>query len=170
MRNDILIYVADLAAYNEGIIHGVWIDATQDMVTIETAVDCMLKRSPIKYAEEYAIHDTQGFGQFCVHECQSLETVNQVALFIQEYPTFGAALLNHFGDICEANACAEESYQGCFDNLAAFTQQLTEDISNIPEHLVNYIDYERIARDYEMSGDIFTIETAYNEVHVFWGR
>lgn len=28
------IYVADLAAYNNGILHGVWIDATKDIADI----------------------------------------------------------------------------------------------------------------------------------------
>jgi hypothetical protein len=28
--------------------------------------------------------------------------------------------------------------------------------------------YERMAADMEMSGDIFTIETAHDEVHIFW--
>ena len=30
MSEEIRIYVADLAAYNNGKLHGVWIDATQD--------------------------------------------------------------------------------------------------------------------------------------------
>ncbi|WP_202940975.1 antirestriction protein ArdA [Alteromonas macleodii] len=37
MSEEISIYVADLAAYNNGILHGVWIDATQ--VLIGTAMD-----------------------------------------------------------------------------------------------------------------------------------
>jgi len=31
-------------------------------------------------------------------------------------------------------------------------------------------DYERMGRDMDLSGDIYTIETAYDEVHVFWSH
>ena len=31
MSDEIRIYVADLAAYNNGKLHGVWIDATSDL-------------------------------------------------------------------------------------------------------------------------------------------
>ena len=37
-------------------------------------------------------------------------------------------------------------------------------------HLEFYIDYERMGRDMDMSGDIFTVETAFDEVHVFYNH
>ncbi len=33
-----------------------------------------------------------------------------------------------------------------------------------------YIDYEKMGRDLELGGDIFTIETGYREVHIFWNH
>ena len=57
MSEHIRIYVADLAAYNAGYLHGVWIDASQDLEDIQAQVDTMLAASPVKGAEEYAIHD-----------------------------------------------------------------------------------------------------------------
>ena len=35
MSEHIRIYVADLAAYNAGYLHGVWIDASQDLEDIQ---------------------------------------------------------------------------------------------------------------------------------------
>ncbi|MCB0094432.1 MAG: antirestriction protein ArdA, partial [Caldilineaceae bacterium] len=58
----------------------------------------------------------------------------------------------------------------CYANLADFAQELTEDTTKIPENLRYYIDYERMGRDMEMSGEIFTIEAAHDEVHVFWNH
>ena len=58
---EIRIYVADLAAYNNGKLHGVWIEACSDMHDIWKAVSKMLKSSPEQMAEEYAIHDYEGF-------------------------------------------------------------------------------------------------------------
>ena len=64
----------------------------------------------------------------------------------------------------------EENYCGCHSSLADYAQELTEQTSEIPENLAFYIDYERMGRYMEMSGDIYTIETAHDEVHVFWSH
>ena len=50
--------------------------------------------------------------------------------------------------------------------FASFSGTTTE----IPENLAYYIDYEKMGRDMELSGDIFTIETGYQEVHIFWSQ
>src|SRR5688572_9380760 len=68
MTNEIRIYVADLAAYNAGHLHGVWIDATQDVEDIQAQIDAMLKSSPVADAEEYAIHDYEGFDGYNLGE------------------------------------------------------------------------------------------------------
>ncbi|NII10295.1 antirestriction protein ArdA [Oleiagrimonas sp. C23AA] len=54
------IYVACLAAYNNGYLHGTWIDAHQDAGGIRDEIAAMLARSPIKDAKEYAIRDYEG--------------------------------------------------------------------------------------------------------------
>lgn len=33
-----------------------------------------------------------------------------------------------------------------------------------------YIDYEAMGRDLERGGDVFTIESSYLEVHIFWNN
>lgn len=168
--SEIRIYVADLAAYNAGYLHGVWIDATLDVDDIQAHIDTMLAASPVSDAEEYAIHDFEGFGSYRLHEYAGIESAHEIACFIEEYPDFGAALLDHTGDVDEARKVAEEDYCGCHRSLADYAQELTEETSDIPSHLINYIDYEKMARDMEMSGDVFTIETAWDQVHVFWSR
>ncbi|MDQ0317767.1 antirestriction protein ArdA [Amorphus orientalis] len=40
------IYVADLAAYNNGILHGKWINATDDVADMSREISDMLKASP----------------------------------------------------------------------------------------------------------------------------
>lgn len=171
MSDDIRIYVADLAAYNNGVLHGVWIDATEDLDAIWNQINTMLKASPIEEeAEEYAIHDYEGFGGYRLGEYEGIEAAHEIACFIEEYPELGGELLNQFSNIDEAHKAMEENYNGCHESVADFAQQLTEDTSEIPKHLEFYIDYEKMGRDMEMSGDIFTIETAHDEVHVFWNH
>ena len=171
MNADIRIYVADLAAYNNGKLHGVWINATDDLDDIQEQVNQMLAESPEGFAEEYAIHDYEGFDGYALSEYEGLKTTHEIACFIEEYPDFGGELLNNFGgDLEEAKAAAEENYCGCFKSLADFAEELTEETSQIPENLAYYIDYERMGRDMELGGDVFTIETAFEEVHIFWSR
>lgn len=171
MNAEIKIYVADLAAYNNGKLHGVWIDATQDIDDIQDQINEMLEGSPEELAEEYAIHDYEGFDGYALGEYEGVQAAHNIACFIEDHPEIGGELLNHFGgDLEEAKQAAEEHYTGEYLSLADFAQGLTEDTSQVPEHLACYIDYERMGRDMELSGDIFTIQTAYNEVHVFWSR
>ena len=165
------IYVADLAAYNNGILHGIWIDALEDIDTIWDQIREMLKSSPEEYAEEHAIHDYEGFGNYRISEYSDIQSVHDIANFIEEYPEFGAELLDHCSDFDEAKRLAEENYQGCFKSLTDYAEDFTEQTgTEIPEHLQYYIDYEKMGRDWERSGDIFTIETGFEEVHVFWSH
>lgn len=171
MSEYIRIYVADLAAYNNGKLHGVWIDCTRELDDIQEQIVQMLNNSPEVYAEEYAIHDYEGFGSYRLSEYEGLERVREIAVFIEEHPEVASALLGHFGgSIDEAKKAAEENYNGCYKSLADYAQELTEETSEIPSHLEFYIDYEKMGRDMELSGDIFTIETAHDEVHVFWSH
>lgn len=170
MTNEIKIYVADLAAYNNGYLHGVWIDATLDLEDMQEKINAMLAASPVDDAEEYAIHDHEGFDGYSLSEYAGLETAHDVALFIEEYPEFGAALLSHFGDLDDAKKAAQDSYCGSHSSLADYAQELTEETTEIPESLRHYIDYDSMARDMELNGDVFTIKVGYQQVHIFWNH
>lgn len=171
MGIEIRIYVADLAAYNNGKLHGVWINACDDLEDIQEQVNKMLKDSPENFADEYAIHDYEGFGGYGLGEYEGIETAHKIACFIEEYPDIGGELLRHFGgDLEDATKAAEENYSGCYKSLADYAEELTDETSEIPENLAYYIDYERMGRDMELSGDIYTIETSFDEIHVFWSH
>lgn len=168
MSSEIKIYVADLAAYNAGTLHGVWINATDDPDDIQEQVNAMLAASPQDDAEEYAIHDYEGFDGYTLSEYEGLESAHEIACFIDDYPDIGGHLLSEVGDLDEARKMAEENYCGCYASLADYAQELTEETTTIPDHLAYYINYEAMGRDMELNGDVVTLETGYNEVHVFW--
>ncbi len=69
------IYVACLAAYNSGFLHGKWISADRTFSAIYDEIQDMLRESPIEDAEEFAIHDYEGFGNTRFGEYEDLETV-----------------------------------------------------------------------------------------------
>ncbi|MEM9103771.1 MAG: antirestriction protein ArdA [Pseudomonadota bacterium] len=165
------IYVADLAAYNSGFLHGVWIEVTDDKDALWDAVNAMLANSPIENSEEFAIHDYEGFGEYPVREYQSLEHILEIAAFIKAFPETGDALLCLFNDdIEQAQNTMENDYCGCYDDAADFAQELTEETTVIPQNIAYYIDYERMANDIEMNGDIITFKASNGGVHIFWNH
>ncbi|MBB4101757.1 antirestriction protein ArdA [Allorhizobium borbori] len=164
-------YVACLAAYNNGYLHGAWIDADQDADQIRDEIAAMLARSPVEDAEEYAIHDYEGFEGLSISEYTGIDTVARMAALIAEHGALGAGLLEHFsGDMDQAESTLEDCYHGQFASLADYMEELTTESITIPEALRYYVDWEGMARDAEMGGDLFTIETAHGEVHVFSNR
>jgi antirestriction protein len=164
------IYVACLAAYNNGYLHGAWIDATQGEWGIWDGIQKMLAASPIPEAEEHAIHDYEGFEGARISEYTGIETVTKLAAFIAEHGALGGAVLAHYNnDLDEASEALTERYLGTYTSLADYVQDITEDSMTIPQPLQYYIDWQAMARDAEINGDLFTISTAYNEVHVFAG-
>ena len=168
MSDDIRIYVTDLAAYNNGQLHGVWINALDEVGEIQGQVNDMLKNSPEDDVEEWAIHDFEGFGGYRLSEYEGIKRVHELACFIDDNSEIAGELLNHFhGDLDEARKAIEEDYNGCHSSVADYAQELTEETSEIPEHLAFYIDYEKMGRGMELSGDIYTIETAHDEMHIF---
>lgn len=164
------IYVACLAAYNNGKLHGEWIEATQEPEAIHAEIQAMLKASPEPDAEEWAIHDYEGFGELRLSEWEGIERVSKLAAFIEEHGELGSEVLAHVGgNLIEAET-AMENYAGEYKSLADFAQELTGEITTVPEHLQYYIDYQAMGRDMELNGDVFTIETGFEQVHIFWSR
>ncbi|GGS62204.1 hypothetical protein GCM10010156_21270 [Planobispora rosea] len=72
------IHAACLAAYSAGRSHGRWIDALQEPAEISAEIRAMLTASPVPEAEEWAIHDHQGFGDALVSESETVERVAAV--------------------------------------------------------------------------------------------
>ena len=160
------IYVADLAAYNNGVYHGIWIDATEDVDSIRDQINEMLKNSPEDSSEEFSIHDFENFGDYKVEEYSDIEILHEVAAFIQEHNDVAIAALSYTSELDEAKEMVDERYHGCYDSEEEFAEQLYDDCYTIPEHLQYYIDYKKIARDLFMDG-YFSVEAPNGEIHVF---
>ena len=135
---------------------------------IQTEVQAMLAGSPEPIAEEWRLHDHEGFGGIHLSEWASFEEVHQIVLLIEEHGALGAELLSHWNnDVDEVRRLFDDGfYLGAFDSVAAYAQEITEETTEIPDHLRYCVDYASTARDMELNGDIFTVDLGH-EVHIF---
>jgi antirestriction protein len=222
------IYAACLSSYNNGCLHGAWIDAEQDADSVNAAINKMLKASPypnvtrqdwqcnecghdwtrdvspyqasdqaslgrqptqcpectainIEHngpaypsAEEFAIHDHEGFGAL-IGEYTPVDELVQIAEALEEHGDKYAVLRSCGYGHAEAIKKLEEDYQGEYDSLEDWAEQFLDDTGlfnrldpNSP--LKSYFDYERYARDAQLGGDIMTVEGDGRTVHVFWNH
>ena len=170
------IYVASLADYNEGRLHGAWIDAAQDEDELGRCVKEMLARAPSPGAEEWAIHDYEGFGLLRLDEFESLASVAKVASGIAEHGPAFAAWAAHVGADSEAIDEFEDAYMGEWESAVAFAEEMLDDMGHIeeimrgvPAHLAAYvqIDYEGFVSDLVRNGELATLEKPDGGIYVF---
>jgi len=168
------IYVASLSDYNAGRLLGRWIDANQSVEKLHADIREMLAESKEPPAEEWAIHDYEGFGGLQLAEYASMEDVAGLAKGIEEHGRVFAELTNHFGGLSgleEARKYMEEGYRGEYESIGDYVEQLLEDcygdvLRALPDFIRYHIDRDGIASDMEMGGDIFIIEVG-RAAHVF---
>jgi len=168
------VYIACLASYNAGILHGEWIDLEDE--DIAEQINAMLKASPIEDAEEWALHDHEYCGGYMseytgLDDLQKLsEAFNAVSQEGIEWEVF-TEFCNHIGHEIEPERIEtyQECYAGSADNLEDWCHDFLDEtgvMDQIPENLRFYFDVARYARDMEIN-DVFTIEHNH-QTHVFW--
>ena len=150
------IYVACLAAYNAGHLHGDWIDVSDDPAEMGEAVAAMLKRSPVPGAEEYAIHDYDGFPN--MGEFPGLEAVAKTAELVElatdhglDVSDFRRVAENWHGDAGDIRD-AFGRWVGRFDCFRDYADELADsflvELSGPAKEFANqYFDFEAHAQD-----------------------
>ena len=177
-----MVYVASVADYNAGRLHGTWLDPAQELSDLQDQVQEMLRSSRILGAEEYAIHDYSGFGRHVeMGEYTPLERVHALAKGMQTHGMSFAAwwsYVNPFSpDEAELQEQFETDYLGTWGTVEDFAEQRLDDLGavqiaqQIPTWLQHYLalDIESYARDLVLGGDIITIQDA-GGVHIFEGN
>ncbi|WP_316201647.1 MULTISPECIES: antirestriction protein ArdA [unclassified Bradyrhizobium] len=182
-------YAACLASYNNGRLHGTWIDASDDIEAMQEEVNAMLRASPfpnvmvkhpetgesVPSAEEWAIHDHEGFG--LLDEYAGLATIaeafniNEVA---EEHDIPLAVLQQAMSDAAAdyAGDFVSDHYRGYADDWAAFAEDFmteTHDMREIPDWVKYRIDWAGVGHDLEISGDFNGIRHD-GTLYVFWNH
>lgn len=191
------IYVACLASYNNGKLHGAWIDC-EDHDDVNERIQAMLIKSPypnvtvkcptcegtgasggnrhlpaeavadcnackgagtMVSAEEWAIHDSEGFGDYDVSS--DIGELCEVAKMIAEHGELFCAVMAHFGcDATDAQMKLRDEFRGQYSSFRDFSDELADEMisqeTKSTRFLARYFDYEAFARD--LQHDYYVIE------------
>ncbi|SLC19877.1 antirestriction protein [Mycobacteroides abscessus subsp. abscessus] len=172
------IYVASLADYNNGKLHGVWIDAAREPEAIYVDINAMLARSSEENAEEFAIHDYDQFGTCRLEEFDSIELVSRIARGIKEHGEAFSAWAELHDSNPERLDDFSDAYLGQHESAQDFAEQMadylgyTDELAKLPESLQTYIHFDSaaLARDMEMGGDIDVVPDPSGGVWIFDNR
>jgi len=157
-----------LASYRLGTLHGVWIDATQDVEVIGAHIMDMLAKSRVDEANEWAIYAYEGFESLELRCYQGIGQIHEMALFLTMYGKWTDKLLKYYGDDVDlAEEAMAYHYQGKFRDELAFAEDVLDKRCTIPipKFVKHYIDYESVRRDI-FREEYYSIEVD-KEVHVF---
>lgn len=170
------IYVASLADYNAGRLHGVWIDANQEAEAINEAIRDMLRRSTEPGAEEWAVHDYEGFGPLTLGESEDLGYVSKVASGIVEHGLAFAAWAASIGADRDSIDQFEDCYLGHWNSVEHYARESLQDLgfldeidAHLPPHLRTYMhfDFKGFAYDLVVNGDVVAIDSPDGGVWLF---
>lgn len=175
-----MVWIGYLAAYNNGDLHGDWVDAAVEGNELVASANEVLSRSPEPNAEEWAIFDFDEFGTYRVEQHDSLEHVARIARGIREHGhAFSAWAELHGGDEAMLDGF-EDAFLGEYESLEAWGREVLDDLNldgflrmgAIPDALRPYlhVDYEGWARDAELGGDVYIQETPGGGIYVFSTR
>lgn len=166
------IYVASLSDYNDGRLHGRWIEANQEPEQLHQSVQDMLKTSPMPLAEEWAIHDYEGFGSVYLSEHESLETIARLAKGVEEHGVSFAAWVAYRGLADEqAPELFNEAFLGRYDTLRDYANQFAAELGLIERFVPNWartylqVDVDQLSRD--LAASLVVIDDSEGGIFVF---
>jgi antirestriction protein len=165
------VYVACLAAYNNGRLHGEWIDAHQSADELHAAVQRMLAASPEPGAEEWAIHGYEGFGELRLSEWESFERVSAIAAGIAAHGDAFTAWLSYDGGRDASDVSAfEDAYRGEWDSLRAYAEEYAEQtgIYEAAEKSGSsyvVVDIDMLERDLDI--ELYSVRSDQHTVYIF---
>ena len=148
------IYVADLAAYNDGRLVGEWLDlsdyssGSEVMDAIQELLDKWSEESG-ETREEYAIHDIDNFPSGIYHESMGENDFDEFYELYNVAEEVGVPYQVIADWVSEGHDASsfQDAYQGQYDNFEDFAYQLVEDIGlesfSSPESYIYITDTDR---------------------------
>lgn len=175
--NNLRIYVSCLASYNNGVLHGAWIQLGDNCEAsdIRAEIEEMLKASSVPGAEEWRIDDYDGFPDL---ETYDLDVIAEVAIAVHKHG-LGAikAWIEHIGvwSVKAELDSFEDNYLGQYSSEQEFCEEylgdrLIAEASKIPAlgqlKLDAYINWSAITHD-AFINYFWSYKESYGAIHVF---
>jgi antirestriction protein len=130
------IYVADLEAYNNGRLSGVWLDLTDysDADVLMGAINNFLKTTG---GEEYAIHDVENIPNSMYSEYMGQKDFEELYEMIDLSIEHNLPLSVVQEVVSQYDASAVDEFYGKYNNAEDFAQQLVDDVG-----IESFTDFE----------------------------
>lgn len=125
--------------------------STEEGVTPCTA--CVDGKVPS--AEEYAIHDHEGFDGVKIGEHTSIADVAKHARMLDEHGEAWGAYVGNVGEHYATEDGFADSYRGTYRSAEDYAEELHTECGTELGALASYIDWERVARDMGFEGTSF---------------
>lgn len=170
------IWIGSLADYNNGTLHGNWVDAAVDDDELLDTAKAIVASSETTDAEEWAIFDHDEFGDWKPGEYEDLTIVARVARGIAEHGAAFACWAELHDAEPDMLAAFEDNYFGTYDSPADWAREVLGDTeierrieTEFGEELNRYIhpDYDAWARDAWLSGDVYIAHKPDGGVWIF---
>lgn len=162
------VYAACLASYNGGRLYGRWIDCDRGADHIREEIADMLRQSPEPGAEEFAFHDSEYVGH--ISESEDIDRLADVGEAVAEAGADWPALLAWL-DGAEGRDPSDfaDVFCGRWDSVADYVADHYDSAYTEKDMgpLAAYIDWEAVARDWELGGDIETARAKGGGVYIF---
>ena len=160
------IYVGTYAKYNSGSITGKWFDLSDFSDEDEFAEACKELHKD-ESDPEFMFQDFEGIPDGLASESSltpefwewnELDEDDKKMLF-----AYGECI----GETGEDHDRVRDCFCGVWDSFSDYVYEDFTDCNEIPDHLVHYLDWEKIERDWEMDHSCFVDESDNYNVYVF---
>ena len=167
MEKLLSVWLGNLHAYNEGNLVGEWVDLPMEEGELQKKIDSILEKGG---GEEIGIFDYEWkckyngvvIPLFEISEYENVWNLNELLTTIKELvDSEGEEVLVKIYALCDIGCTPEEALDKLEDTYF-YPDETLRDLAyafveegvygDIPDSILNYIDYDAIARDLEISG------------------
>lgn len=171
------VWVACLAAYNSGILHGKWVNVPGTVEEMQEEIDSVIKSSPVPDAEEWEFHDHSDFKPFEIHQWEDIDSLVMKANILND-------LSDHEKEAFECWDYQEGPGMDEHDVLEAFRDQYVGSFKDGSDYAWEYfhecypeqvnadptqwfIDWEKAWEWMQNSWGYYGVQTGFETCHVF---
>lgn len=159
------VYVGTYAKYNSGSIAGEWLDL-EDYADKDEFLEACAELHDDEDYPEFMFQDWEGIPDGLISESHIDEDVWEWLELDEDDREKVDLYREHIDSDADFQTCIGR-YMGQYRNPTDYAEEWYNERREIPEYLVSYIDWERVARDFELGGDVTFVQTSYDVCHVF---